>query len=162
MSLDGGATYERTIALTYAGPRDIAFIDDHAYITCWYLPGILALDLNTWQIDDTIAINGLPDNIIAADGRLYTSIAMNTDWSSADKVIALDSTAGVFAPADTFTVITGPNQLLMNAINFLSSALIMTLLGILIPHSCIDLAEDMVYMKRPGSHDQLMRRHHAD
>ncbi len=151
MSLDGGATYERTIALTYAGPRDIAFIDDHAYITCWYLPGILALDLNTWQIDDTIAINGLPDNIIAADGRLYTSIAMNTDWSSADKVIALDSTAGVFAPADTFTVITGPNQLLMNGDKLLVlstyyDASWNTYTGT----SCIDLAEDTVYMKDLG------------
>jgi len=109
-----GATYERTIALTYAGPRDIAFVNDHAYITCWYLPGILTLNLNTWQIDDTISIDGLPDNIIADNGRLYTSIAMNTDWSSADKVIALDSTSGKYVPADTFTVITGPNQLRLN------------------------------------------------
>lgn len=114
MNLNGGATYERTISLTYAGPRDIAFVDDHAYITCWYLPGILSLDLTTWQIDDTIAIDGLPDNIIANNGRLFTSIAMNTDWSSADVVIALDSIGGKYAPSDTFTVISGPNQLLLN------------------------------------------------
>ncbi len=114
MDLTSGAVYERTISLTYAGPRDIAFVDDHAYITCWYLPGILSLDLNTWQIDDTISINGLPDNIIADNGRLYTSIAMNTDWSSADIVIALDSAAGKYTPSDTFTVIIGPNQLLLN------------------------------------------------
>ncbi|HPI28486.1 MAG TPA: hypothetical protein PLS75_08410, partial [Candidatus Marinimicrobia bacterium] len=113
MSLSNGATYERTIDLPFAGPRDIAFVNNHAYITCWYLPGILSLDLNTWQIDDTISINGLPDNIIADDGKLYTSIAMNTDWSPADKVLALESVSGEFTPADTFTVITGPNQLLL-------------------------------------------------
>ncbi|HQO74555.1 MAG TPA: hypothetical protein PLO58_06910, partial [Candidatus Marinimicrobia bacterium] len=113
MSLSNGATYERTIDLPFAGPRDIAFVNNHAYITCWYLPGILSLDLNTWQIDDTIFINGLPDNIIADDGKLYTSIAMNTDWSPADKVLALESVSGEFTPADTFTVITGPNQLLL-------------------------------------------------
>ncbi|MFH1214076.1 MAG: hypothetical protein V1681_08290, partial [Candidatus Neomarinimicrobiota bacterium] len=114
MDLTDDVAYERTVSLTYAGPRDIAFIDNHAFITCWYLPGILSLDLNTWQIDDTISINGLPDNIIADNGRLYTSIAMNTDWSSADIVIALDSTGGEYAPSDTFTVIPGPNQLLLN------------------------------------------------
>ena len=113
MSLSNGATYERTIDLPFAGPRDIAFVNNHAYITCWYLPGILSLDLNTWQIDDTISINGLPDNIIADDGKLYTSIAMNTDWSPADKVLALESVSGEFTPIDTFTVITGPNQLLL-------------------------------------------------
>ena len=113
MSLSNGATYERTIDLPFAGPRDIAFVNNHAYITCWYLPGILSLDLNTWQIDDTIFINGLPDNIIADDGKLYTSIAMNTDWSPSDKVLALESVSGEFTPADTFTVITGPNQLLL-------------------------------------------------
>jgi len=99
--------------LPFAGPRDIAFVNNHAYITCWYLPGILSLDLNTWQIDDTIFINGLPDNIIADDGKLYTSIAMNTDWSPADKVLALESVSGEFTPINTFTVITGPNQLLL-------------------------------------------------
>ncbi len=113
MSLSNGATYERTIDLPFAGPRDIAFVNNHAYITCWYLPGILSLDLNTWQIDDTIFINGLPDNIIADDGKLYTSIAMNADWSPSDKVLALESVSGEFTPADTFTVITGPNQLLL-------------------------------------------------
>ncbi|HOU16507.1 MAG TPA: hypothetical protein PKX09_01345, partial [Candidatus Marinimicrobia bacterium] len=113
MSLSNGATYERTIDLPFAGPRDIAFVNNHAYITCWYLPGILSLDLNTWQIDDTIFINGLPDNIIADDGKLYTSIAMNTDWSPADKVLALGLISGEFTPVDTFTVITGPNQLLL-------------------------------------------------
>lgn len=109
-----GATYERSLALPYAGPRDIAFVADHAYITCWYLPGILALDLTTWQIDDTIAVNGLPDNIIAAEGRLYTSIAMNTDWSAADKVIVLDSTGGEYFPVETFIVLPGPNQILLH------------------------------------------------
>ena len=113
MSLSNGATYEQTIDLPSAGPRDIAFMNDHAYITCWYLPGILSLDLNTWQIDDTISIDGLPDNIIADDGKLYTSIAMNTDWSPADKVLALGLLSGEFTPVDTFTVITGPNQLLL-------------------------------------------------
>ncbi|HPC36276.1 MAG TPA: T9SS type A sorting domain-containing protein [Candidatus Marinimicrobia bacterium] len=114
MSLANGVTYERTISLPSAGPRDIAFVNDHAYITCWYLPGILSLDLNTWQIDDTIAINGLPDNIIADKGKLYTSIAMNSDWSSADKVLVLEYVSGEFVPSDTFTVISGPNQLLLH------------------------------------------------
>ncbi|HQC63439.1 MAG TPA: T9SS type A sorting domain-containing protein, partial [Candidatus Marinimicrobia bacterium] len=57
--------------------------------------------------------NGLPDNIIADDGKLYTSIAMNADWSPSDKVLALESVSGEFTPIDTFTVITGPNQLLL-------------------------------------------------
>lgn len=151
MALNGGATYERTISLTYAGPRDIAFVDDHAYITCWYLPGILALDLNTWQIDDTIAINGLPDNIIADNGRLYTSIAMNIDWSAADKVIALDSTGGEYAPSDTFTVISGPNQLLLNndklyVLSTYYDASWNTYTGT----SCIDLTSGNVTMKDLG------------
>ena len=114
MDLADGVAYKRTVKLLHAGPRDIAFIDNHAYITCWYIKGILALNLDTYEIDDTVAINGLPENILANHGKLYVSIAMNSDWSSSDKVIILDSTAAKYQPVDTFTVIPGPNQLLLN------------------------------------------------
>jgi len=151
MSLNADANYERTIVLTYAGPRDIAFIDNQAFITCWYLPGILVLNLDNYQIEDTITINGLPDNIIADNGKLYTSIAMNTDWSSADKLLVLESISGKYTPVDTFTVIPGPNQLLLHNKNlYILSTYYDDAWNTYTGTSCIDLISKNVTMQNHG------------
>ncbi len=110
--ISDGFQYENTIQVPFAGPRDIEIIDNIAYISCWYLNGILLLDLSTRTFIDTLMVNGLPEDLLYYNDKLYASITMNSDWTSADKVIAIDVSGTEPVITETFTVISGPGQLL--------------------------------------------------
>lgn len=110
--LSNGFQYEASIDLPYAGPRDIEIVNDIAYVSCWYLSGILCINLQDYSVIDTVNCGGLPEDLLYYNDKLYASITMNPDWSSSEKVLEFDLSGGIPAASDTFTVVTGPEELL--------------------------------------------------
>ncbi len=120
--ISSGFQYEATIDVPSSGPRDIEIIENTAYISCWYLNGILLVDINNYKITDTLFVNGLPEDLLYYNDKLYASITMNPDRSASDKVIEIDISNEAPVITNTFTVITGPGQLLVyNQSLFVSS-----------------------------------------
>ena len=109
--ISNGFQYEASINIPNAGPRDIEIINNIAYVSCWYLNGILCINLDDYSFIDTLVCNGLPEDLLYYNDKLYSSITMNPDWSSSDKVIEFDLSTGVPFVSNTFTVITGPEEL---------------------------------------------------
>lgn len=116
MDLSDSISYEATISVPGASPREMEVVDGVGYLTCWYLHGILIIDLATGTLLDTLVLSdvGQPEDIIYNDGKLYTSIKQNSDWSAGHQVfeISLSGTEPVIT--DTFEVINGPGQMLIN------------------------------------------------
>lgn len=110
-NISNGFQYETSINIPNAGPRDIEIINNIAYVSCWYLNGILCIDLDDYCFIDTLICNGLPEDLLYYNDKLYSSITMNPDWSSSDKVLEFDLSTGVPFVNNTFTVITGPEEL---------------------------------------------------
>jgi len=110
--ISSGFQYESTINVPSSGPRDIEIVGNTAYISCWYLNGILLVDINNYNITDTLIVSGLPEDLLYYNDKLYASITMNPDWSASDKVIEIDISNGDPVITNTFSVITGPGQLL--------------------------------------------------
>jgi len=109
--ISNGFQYEASIIIPNAGPRDIEIINNIAYVSCWYLNGILCIDLDDYSFIDTLVCNGLPEDLLYYNDKLYSSITMNLDWSSSDKVLEFDLSTSVPFVSNTFTVITGPEEL---------------------------------------------------
>jgi hypothetical protein len=111
LTLGDQINYEATVDLSSAGPREMTAIGSIGYVTCWNLGAVLAVDLDQYQVTDTIPVGGLPEDILVAGDFLYTSIVMNSDWSAADRVLKIDPATGTVV--DTFIVVPGPGQMLI-------------------------------------------------
>ncbi|MCK4296551.1 MAG: hypothetical protein KAX28_07870, partial [Candidatus Marinimicrobia bacterium] len=148
MDLSNGVSYESTISLPYAGPREMEVVDGKGYLSCWYLNAILVTDLSTNTILDTISVNGLPEDLVYYDNRLYTSINMNSDWSSGNRILSFDISGDKAVVIDTFEVISGPGQILAHNGNlFVVSTYYDTLWNIYSGTSRIDLSDGSVTKK---------------
>jgi len=73
-----------------SGPREMIVINDALYFTNWYSMDVKKINLETLEIENSIAMPGLPEGIIVKDNLLYVSIAMNSDWSNGDKVVSIN------------------------------------------------------------------------
>lgn len=109
-SLGEEISHVKSIALPGASPRYMTTVNNKAYITCWYLNGIVVMDLNTYTFEDTLAVDGLAEYILAYDGYLYISVLLNSDWSSANRVLKLNMDGTIAA---TYEVVPGPGQMLV-------------------------------------------------
>lgn len=114
MDLSDGVNYDTTICVPGASPRKMEVVEGIGYLTCWYLNAILVIDLSTNTFLDTISVNGLPEDIVYYDNRLYASVNMNSDWSSNNKVLKIDISGNEATIASTFEVISGPGKILIH------------------------------------------------
>lgn len=103
-----------TIDLSYSSPRYFAVNGSKGYLSSWGIGGIFVIDLNTYTVIDTITVGALPEDIIIKDDMLYTSITMNSMWSSENKVYTYDLSGDTPALVDTFEVVTGPGRMQLN------------------------------------------------
>ena len=99
-----------TIEVTGASPREMTTLGTTGYVTAWGVAGILVIDLTTFAITDTFAVDGLPEDIIIVNGQLIVAVPLNSDFSTSDRVLAIDPASGQVA--QTYTVGAGPQQLL--------------------------------------------------
>tara|TARA_B100000315_G_scaffold257791_2_gene307813 strand:+ start:1073 stop:2371 length:1299 start_codon:yes stop_codon:yes gene_type:complete len=106
--------YITTIEIPGASPREMKVVGNTGYVTCWGINGILAIDLNTYTIQDTIQLNGLPEDIVHQGGFLYVSMTMNTDWTSGNQVVVIDINEENPVVSNSFEVVPGPGQMIIH------------------------------------------------
>jgi hypothetical protein len=115
LNLSNGINYELTIEVPNASPREIEIMDGIGYLTCWNLNGILSIELESGTILDTIILSDIaqPEDIVCNEGKLYTSIKQNSDWSAGHQIfeITIDTIPLI---TDSFEVIPGPDQMLIH------------------------------------------------
>lgn len=106
-------SYSGSIPLPAASPRYLVANSSGStgYVSCWNLSGIVVIDLNTDTISDTILVGGMPEMMVIHDEKMYATIAMNSDWSTSNRVISVDLATNTVA--DSFTVVPGPTTLLL-------------------------------------------------
>ena len=73
-----------------SSPREMAIADDKLYFTNWNSKDIKYLDLINYTVNTLVDLNGLPEDIIYKDNKLFFTINMNEDYSSSDQVISYD------------------------------------------------------------------------
>lgn len=113
VSLDDSLLFETSIDLSGMSPRYIAFDDNNAFVSAWGIQGIAVINLQTYEITDTISVNGLPEDLVYKDGKLLVALNMNLYWGSENKVleITLNPTPMI---TDTFEVLNGPEKFLLD------------------------------------------------
>lgn len=152
MDLSAGVQYENTISVPGAGPRELEIVEHKGYLTCWYLHGILVLDIDSQAIIDTILTDGLPEDILYFNDRLYTSLNMNPDWSSANQVLEIDIRSDTPQITNRYEVIPGPGNMIAydNSI-YIASIYYDQSWNSYAGNSKIDLDRDTVYTRDFGS-----------
>ncbi len=115
VDLSDSIHYEMTISVLGASPREMEVVEGIGYLTCWNLHGILVIDLDSGTLLDTLVLSdvGQPEDIVFSDGKLYTSIKQNSDWSAGHQIfeISINTEPTI---TDTFEVIDGPGQMLIH------------------------------------------------
>jgi len=104
----GSPVYESTIPVPFASPRYMEIVDGIGYLTCWYLNGILRIDLISNTILDTISVDGMPEDILHLNDKLYVSIPMTPSWATANSVHEIDISGTEPQITNSFEVIPGP------------------------------------------------------
>ncbi len=103
-------THVKRIDLSGASPRYMAVFKDKGYITAWNVNGIIVIDLKSYTIEDTIAIDGLPEMILVHENFLYTSVTMKPDWTADNRVIKIYNDGTI---SKSFEVVKGPGQMVI-------------------------------------------------
>jgi len=101
--------YAGRIDLAGAGPREMVVQDSTGYVTCWYINAVLAVNLSTLAVTDTIFVPGMPEDILAYEGVLYVALPLQTGWSNHDEVVRIDPVTSTITA--TYVVGNGPQQL---------------------------------------------------
>ncbi len=102
-----------TIELPSASPRYLKINNNRGYLSCWNLAAILVLDMQDYEILDTLEVGALPEDIVINNDILYTSINMDMSWNSETAVYAYDLTAEIPALVDSFEVVAGPGKMIL-------------------------------------------------
>tara|TARA_B110000014_G_scaffold261400_1_gene253031 strand:+ start:1605 stop:2861 length:1257 start_codon:yes stop_codon:yes gene_type:complete len=87
---ENGQDWLATVNTNNSGPRNMLMHNNLAYFTNWNSMDIKIMDLDTFNIINSIPVNGLPEDIITDGQNIWISITMNSDWSNGTKVIKLN------------------------------------------------------------------------
>ncbi|HDR04298.1 MAG TPA: T9SS type A sorting domain-containing protein [Candidatus Marinimicrobia bacterium] len=114
----GTSIYERSISLAGKGPRFMTIENNLAYITCWLVPGIVILDLNTDSILESITLDGKPEGIKLIDGRLYVSIVEKaSSWDKDNRLLVFENDGESWVLSQTVTTQPGPSELFLQTLS---------------------------------------------
>tara|TARA_B100001250_G_scaffold414011_1_gene450226 strand:+ start:488 stop:1492 length:1005 start_codon:yes stop_codon:yes gene_type:complete len=102
------------ISTNNSSPREMAIIDEKLYFTNWSSKDVKILDLNTFSIEDSIKIDGLPEDIITDGNSLWITIPSIElyDPGYGTSVIQIDPQSKNIM--ETFEVGNGPQNLLLD------------------------------------------------
>ncbi len=116
---NGNLDYLQTIDTFGSGPRELFIVNNFGFLTEWNTQTISILDLNTFEIINSIPIDGLPESIVTDGEYLYVSIILNSDWSTGNLVISIDLED--YSISNYYNVGLGPNQMIiLNNIIYIS------------------------------------------
>ena len=107
-----GIEHFLTIDTNGSSPREMITYGNSLYFSNWYSADVKVLNLSTFEIEDEIAMPGLPEDIVLLDGSLYVSITMNYDWSDGSEVVSINPNTNTII--DTYDVGVGPGNMLVH------------------------------------------------
>ena len=90
ISSDGVALPGIHVSTNDSSPREMVVVKDKLYFTNWNTMDIKYLDLINYKVNQLVKTDGLPEDIIHNDNKLYFTINMNEDYTSSDKVLSYD------------------------------------------------------------------------
>lgn len=111
ISKDGITTSGMEISTENSNPREMAIINEKVYFTNWNSKDVKVLNLTTYNIDSSIPIEGLPEDIITDGINLWVSIPnleLN-DPSDGTQVVKINLESEKIV--DTYEVGRGPQSL---------------------------------------------------
>lgn len=109
--LSGDQTvHTQSIDVKGTSPRYMVIQDEKGYVTAWNSKGILVIDLKTGNIEKTLPLEGMPEDILIHDNYFYVSMTMKPDWSSDNRVLKLSMDGNILS---TYTVISGPSRMVI-------------------------------------------------
>ena len=115
MDLTGeNPVYLETIDVPGAGPRYMAFRDNQAYISCWNLAAVLVYDLGLGVFQDTIALDGLPEEMVFYSGHLYVAVPLTPTWDADNRVLEFMEEEGEWSLLRSHETVAGPEHLLLD------------------------------------------------
>jgi len=94
------------ISTDNSGPREMVIVDNYVYFTNWNTQDVKILNLETYFIEGSININGLPESIVSDGSYLWVAISSG---STVEK-ISLETREIV----ETIEVGNGPQQMLLD------------------------------------------------
>ena len=113
MNLSSGfANYDTTLYLPNTSPRYLTISNNFGYLSCWNLNGILVINLEDYEVIDTILVNGMPEALIQEDNYLYVSVPNKIDWSTNNQILKIDTE--IMSVIDSFTVSPGPSSMILD------------------------------------------------
>ncbi len=92
-----------------SSPRDLVVTNDKVYFTNWNSQDIKVLNLFNYNIETSIPVNGLPEDLMIDGNNLWVTINMNADWSAASTVVKIDMSSNTII--ETVEVGPGPQEL---------------------------------------------------
>ena len=109
----GDLSLSNSLDLNFSGPRNMLIHEDSntAYITNWNTQDIKLMDLETFEITNSIPVNGLPEDIIFDGEYIWVSITANADWTDGSTVIKLNPSDNMITE---YEVGYGPGDLLFH------------------------------------------------
>ncbi len=79
------------ISTGQSSPRDLVVVNDKVYFTNWNTQDVKVLNLFTYDIEDSIPVNGLPEDILLEGNYLWVTIPhSDLYFSTGNKVIKID------------------------------------------------------------------------
>ena len=93
-----------------SSPRELLVIDNKVYFTNWNTQDVKVFNLYNYVMEESIPINGLPEDIMFDGTDLWVSVTMNPDWSAASSVSRIDINSN--SVIETIEVGPGPQNLI--------------------------------------------------
>jgi len=107
-----GIEHFLTIDTNASSPREMIAYGNKLYFSNWYSADVKVLNLSTFEIEDQIAMPGLPEDLVLLDGNLYVSITMNYDWSDGSEVVSINLNTNTIM--HIYEVGSGPGDMLVH------------------------------------------------
>ena len=101
-----------TISTDNSSPRELVALNDKVYFTNWNSKDVKVLNLYNYVIEASIQVDGLPESIKSDGSSLWVGIMMNEDYSSADKVVEINTSTNEVI--NTYDVGLGPTDLVVD------------------------------------------------
>ena len=73
-----------------SSPREMVIVNNKLYFTNWNTQDIKVLNLDTYSIESSISVDGLPEDIVSDGYFLWVSIPMLSDFTTNSKVVKVD------------------------------------------------------------------------
>ena len=94
-----------------SSPREMTIVNNKLYFTNWNTQDVKVLNLFTYDFEESINVNGLPESIVHNGESIFVGIMMNEDYSDASTVLKINPQTNNIV--SNFEVGKGPTSLLV-------------------------------------------------